>query len=371
LSNWLILQSELASEHIALMWPRARDQARESLKGWARKIDSIILCGCGDSHHAALSLEMALSIWTGLNIWASSAMKTARYLVPELGSNAGRTLVIGISASGEVARTLEAVESAHLVGAPTLAITGRQDSSLAHAAHMTISLAEPALPHGPGILGYISSLLMGLAVVDALAPSSAQHELGAAIEATPRLLEPWCKEQMDRGEGLANEVDRGAIVFLGSGPAYGSALFSAAKVVEAVGISAWGQDVEEWAHLEYFCEPDIMPTWLLSASGRAMSREAEILEAAHAIGRRIVISRWEGAVNWSPQAREALAPLGLWAGPAAFASHLADRLGEQPFRGFGGGRSPEEGGGASRIRSSQRVLPEKNRSAKTNHSKQN
>jgi glucosamine--fructose-6-phosphate aminotransferase (isomerizing) len=369
--NWMTSQSELASEHVALRWPHARDQARELLGGWAPKIDGIILCGCGDSHHAALSLEMALSIWTGLHVRASSAMKTARYLVPELGSDAGRTLVVGISASGEVARTLEAVESANFVGAPTLAITGRPESSLAHAAHMTLSLAEPALPHGPGLLGYVSSLLMGLAVADALASSSVKEELEAAVEKTPGLLEPWCKEQMDLGRGMADQVNRNAIVFLGSGPAYGSALFGAAKVVEAAGMPAWGQDVEEWAHLEYFCEPDAMPTWLLSASGRALSREMEILEAAQAIGRRIAISRWEGGVDWTPQAREALAPLGLWAGPAAFASHLADRFGEQPFRGFGGGRSPAEGGGASRIRSSQRVLPEKFQSVQTNHAKQN
>jgi hypothetical protein len=53
--------------------------------------------------------------------------------------------------------------------------------------------------------------------------------------------------------------------------------------------------------------------------------------------------------------REALSPLALWVGPAAFASRCATQLGEEAFRGFGGGRSVEEGGGASRIRSSQRM----------------
>jgi hypothetical protein len=77
------------------------------------------------------------------------------------------------------------------------------------------------------------------------------------------------------------------------------------------------------------------------------------MAAAEAVGRRVQVSRWPGKVQSVPL-REAVAPLALWAGPAAFADRLAQRLGQSPFRGFGGGRDRHEGGGASRIRSSAR-----------------
>ncbi len=132
-------------------------------------------------------------------------------------------------------------------------------------------------------------------------------------------------------------------------------MFSAAKIVESAGVNAWGQDVEEWAHIEYFSEPTTMPTWLLSAEGRSIGREREIETAARAIGRQLLVSRWSGWQGLDPRTREAISPLLLWAGPVAYAAELARILGEEPFRGFGGGRSHAEGGGASKIRSSERA----------------
>ena len=329
----------------------------EVLEGWTSEIDELILCGCGDSHHAALGLEMALARWTGKRVRAVPSMTAARYLLPGLGSSANRSLLIGISASGEVARTCEAIELGKAVGTRTLAITGDKANSLARTAEACLTLTIPPVPFGPGLLSYLASIIMGLAVAVALAPVSRRRELENYIEDVPTVLDDWREEQIAMGKQFAeNTIDR-VVVYLGSGPVYASALFAAAKLIEAAGTQAWGQDVEEWAHLEYFCEPADMPIWLLSSGGRSASREQEVLEAARTIGRRIVVSSWQGGDDWSPDGREALAPLGLWAGPVAYASHRAEIIGEHPFRGFSGGRSHQEGGGISRIRSSTRVSP--------------
>lgn len=351
----LTKQSVMAPEFLAQGWSQIRDRAKEIRTSWAVDLDRVILCGCGDSHHAVRCLEMAFASWTDLDIWAAPALKAARYIIPELGSTSSKTLVIGVSASGEVARTREAIEMGVAVGARTLALTGDSNNSLAQTAHENLTLSTPQIPHGPGLLSYLASLLMGYAVTSALSSKMRRQEIEVCIEEVPSVLNNWCDEQMKLGQQFAEDASDGSVVFLGSGPAYGSALFAAAKLIEAAGVQAWGQDVEEWTHMEYFCEPSNMPTWLLSAGGRSASREAEVMEAAQVLGRRIIVSRWEGAKHWSPQIREALAPLGLWAGPAAYASHRAELVGEQPFRGFGGGRSRHEGGGASRIRSSSRL----------------
>lgn len=351
----LTAQSVMAADFLAQGWSQIRDRAKELPAAWNADIELVILCGSGDSHHAAQCLEMAFMKWTNKRIWAAPAMKAARYLIPELGSVSSKTLVVGFSVSGEVARTREAIELAFAAGAYTLALTGGSDNSLAQTAHANLSLPSPSIPHGPGLLSYLASLLMGYAVASSFVSETIRQEIDGYIKEVPFVLEDWCEGQMKLGRQFAEDTTDGSVVFLGSGPAYGSALFSAAKLIEAVGIHAWGQDVEEWTHLEYFCEPASMPTWLLSTGGRSTSREEEMKEAAKILGRRIAISNWEGSKKWSPHVREILAPLGLWAGPVAYASYRADLVGEQPFRGFGGGRNRHEGGGASRIRSSERL----------------
>lgn len=351
----LTAQSVMAADFLAQGWSQIRDRAQELLSAWNADIELVILCGCGDSHHAAQCLEMAFMTWTNKRIWAAPAMKAARYLIPELGSASSRTLVVGLSASGEVARTREAIELAFAAGAHTLALTGGSDNTLAQTAHSNLSLPTPPVAHGPGLLSYLASLLMGYALASSFASDTIRQEIDSYIKEVPFILEDWREGQVKLGRQFAEDTIDGSVVFLGSGPAYGTALFSAAKLIEAVGIHAWGQDVEEWTHLEYFCNPANMPTWLLSAGGRSTSREEEMKEAAKILGRRIAISNWEGGKKWSPYVREVLAPLGLWVGPVAYASSRADLVGEQPFRGFGGGRNRQEGGGASLIRISERL----------------
>ena len=351
----LRVQADLALDHMVRGWPVARDEAIAAIGPRASEIEDVILFGCGDSHHAAVALEMAFSTWSGRRVRAAPAMMASRYLIPRLDAGSGGVLLVGISVSGEVARTLEAVESANALKTHTLALTGNRESSLARAAKMNLSLQAPAAPAGPGLLSFLSSLLLGYAVAAALSNGSLGDEIEDCMHEMFEILEPWLEAERESGDSLASKIeDACPLVYLGSGPAHGMAMFAAAKLVEAAGVAAWGQDVEEWAHIEYFAEPANAPTWLLSSGGRSRSREDEIASAALAIDRRWVVSRWQGHARWSGMMREVLSPLALWPGPIAFASRKAALLGEEPFRGFGGGRSQEEGGGASRIRSSER-----------------
>jgi hypothetical protein len=196
---------------------------------------------------------------------------------------------------------------------------------------------------------------MGYAICDQLSEGDDRFELRSVIEEFPKILESWMPSEVEVGMDFADYVGRDlGGVFVAGGSLFGSAMFSAAKAIEAAGVHMWAQELEEWAHLEYFCEPGDMPTWFLSSSGRTASREGELINAAKVLGRRCHITRWEGSVNWSADVREATAPLALWPGPTALAVKLAENFGEEPFRGFGGGRSAVEGGGASRIRSSEK-----------------
>jgi glucosamine--fructose-6-phosphate aminotransferase (isomerizing) len=355
-SDALSLQINMVDEYIARHWQLAQAEARRvSFRG--DKPSKILIGGCGDSHHAALGLELALGLFGECQVLAMEAMRLARYAPLLQGNSSESTLVIGISSSGEVARTIEAIEIWNDVGVQTLAFTSNRDSTLAQVARDAMALPVPDIPHGPGLLSYLGSLLLGYATIAYSLHEDETHRVSLLLDQIPELLHQWVPAELERGSEFATQVSErdGATIFLGSGAAYGSARFGAAKVIESVGEQSWGQDVEEWAHLEYFCDPAPMPTFLLSAEGRAYSRELEIIEALKAIGRSVLFSAWPGGENWSRAEREALAPLALWAAPCAYANRRAEMLSSEPFRGFRGGRDRHEGGGASRIRSSARV----------------
>jgi glucosamine--fructose-6-phosphate aminotransferase (isomerizing) len=169
------------------------------------------------------------------------------------------------------------------------------------------------------------------------------------------------------GSWLSSTQEIRELVFLGAGPAYGVALFGAAKMLEASGDSACGQDLEEWAHLQYFARNVDTPTVIIDCRGAGYSRACEVAQAARAVGRRIiaVVPHDESVIAGIADVtlpvpgaiREAFAPL-LYSVPLmCLASERAKTLRETPYRGFGGGRSRTEGGGASRVQSSA-LLPE-------------
>jgi glucosamine--fructose-6-phosphate aminotransferase (isomerizing) len=351
-------QVERAPAFIDESWPAVKDQALDTLHEWERTFEDVFICGCGDSHHAAVNLEMAFTVWTGRRVRALRSSQAVYDLAPYLMRKGDQALVIGISASGEVARTREALFHARQRGARTLALTGDSDSTLASIAEATLTLPTPVMPFGPGLVNYLASLMMGYAVAWTWALPERSDSLDRRMQEIPLLLEAWSAVEREKGIQFAEYGPDRPSVFLGSGPLFGSALFAAAKQIEAAGVLAWGQDVEEWAHIEYFCEPADMPTWLLQAGGISSVRAREVVSAAEAIGRRVQVSTWFSDSTWPSVMRGALSPMVLWVGPVVSASRRAMLLGEESFRGFGGGRSRVEGGGASRIRSSEMLEPE-------------
>jgi glucosamine--fructose-6-phosphate aminotransferase (isomerizing) len=278
-------------------------------------------------------------------------MEAARYAIPR--SVGEGLLVAGISASGETARTIEAIRLAKEVGAQTLGITADPESTLASLVNSVLVLNLPEYPEGPGLISYLAALMAGYAIGAHLAETSLQEQIDNFLMGLPEALSEWVEGESSSGQDAAQNTDpTQPILFLGSGPVRGAAMFAAAKVIEAAGQSASSQDVEEWAHLDYFGDPSGLPIWLLSAGGRALGRELEIEEAAAQIGRTLILSKWSYG---SESLREVLSPLALWVGPVAYSDSMMIRLGEEPFRGFSGGRDRAEGGGISRIRSSAQL----------------
>jgi len=338
-------------------------------------IKRVYLTGCGDSFHASLGAELAFNQFAGVPTQALSALTFSRYTVGYLPPTGPKTnLVIAVSVSGVVSRTIEALQLALQAGAVGVALTGAPDAPLAQSTDKVFLTTIPPLPDElksviPGVRSYLASqVALYLAAIrigevrghitTAQADSlrAELRDLAGVMQTFIERAEPICRELM------AQWQDAREFVYVAAGPLYGAALFSAAKMLEASGDSALGQETEEWTHIQYFGDPPETPTILLNAAGFDADRMAELARAAHSIGRRVAAALPEGEQEISQyvqtilpvpgNVREAFAPIVYSIPGELLAAERASYFGHNYFRGFGGGRTVDWADGASRIRSS-------------------
>ncbi len=95
-----------------------------------RMVDKVFVIACGTSYHAAMMAKYAIERWTRLPVEIDIASEF-RYRDPVLDD---RSLVIGISQSGETIDTLAAVRYARAQGATLIGVSNVVDSALAREA---------------------------------------------------------------------------------------------------------------------------------------------------------------------------------------------------------------------------------------------
>ncbi len=342
-------------------------------------VKRIYLVGCGDSHHAPVGAELAFHQMAKAPTQALSSLTFSRYtagFLPDTGPNTN--LVIGVSVSGVVSRTIEALDMARQAGAVTVALTGSPTAPLGQTAAKVFETLVPPLPDEmrglvvPGIRSYLASqiaLVMAAlrigevrgALTTAAADAERKQvaELADIIEATIQSCEPVVNELVETWR-QATQFE-----FVGAGPLYGAAMFSAAKLLEASGDAAMAQETEEWSHLQYFVENADIPLILLSANQFDADRMAEIARAAKSIGRPTAlvstadateISQYVDAVLPIPRpVPERYASIVYSIPGELLAAARAKSIAASYFRSFEGGRTVDWADGASRIRSSRMI----------------
>ncbi len=339
-------------------------------------VKRVFLVGCGDSYHAPVGAELAFHQLAGVPTQALNSMTFSRYTVGFLPATGPKTnLVIAVSVSGVVSRTIEALQLARQVEAVAVALTGAPDKPLAQSAERVFETTVPPLPDEmqgmvvPGVRSYLASQMAlysaairigevrgHIMTAQAAKLRAELIEVADIMEATIEACEPVCRDLVARWS------DALEFVYVGAGPLYGAAMFSAAKMLEASGDPAMAQDTEEWAHLQYFSARQDTPTILISAGGYDADRVAEVARAAQTIGGRVAavvpagekdISQYVQAVlPVKGQVRECFAPLVYSIPGELLAAERAKSIGAAYFRNFGGGRTVDWADGASRIRDS-------------------
>ncbi len=313
-------------------------------------VKKVYLTGDGDSYHAACAAEMAFKVIAGVDCEPLSAQRFLDYGAAWMRPAAPpRTLVIATSASGGTERVVQAIERAKENGALTVALTGTPNSSVTQAADRAITVELPQRERSPGIRTYQASLMGMLLVAIQVGERQGGYareeaeglrreliDLAAVVDATTNAIQVGCREGADMI--AASPV----VVMLGSGPNYGTALYSAAKLIEAAGVFAMGQDLEEWWHVERFAYPVDMPVFIIAPPGRSHWRAESVAATARGLGRRVIavthrddteVARHAHMVlPVHGEAREEFSPLLYHLFASYVAAHVAERLSRCPFQ---------------------------------------
>ena len=268
------------------------------------RADRLVLTGSGDSLFAATSTRPALRRWSRRSIDVLTALELSRYETPLLGPG---DVVLGISNSGGSARTRESLTLARERGALTVAVVGSRSGPLAGLAERVLHrpVGAPVGLDGSrarvyvNLIEYVATLatLYGLGLElgvrgGRLARAEASawvDRLDAAIDSigeVARQVEPAVAT-------LAGELDGADTIWvIGGGPNRGTADYLAAKFHEQLPVNGISQDLEEWAHLQYF----LTLAWkgrsvvlVLAPPGNALDRAEELVAGIAAAGGRAVV----------------------------------------------------------------------------------
>ena len=202
----------------------------------ARKIDKVIITGCGDSWLAGIAAKPAFDAISGVKCEPLKNIDFTRHYRKE--DLTDTTLVIGVSVSGTATRVIEAIERGNYNGCETLMISnGPEALSMKEAKH-ALWCNMPALEPSAGNCSYMGTtyglicVARRLGEVKGIIDNNFERNFNAyydAWEAFLPELEEKCLAIAEEMQGLHH------IEMIGDGTGDGLAEFGAAKFVEMGG----------------------------------------------------------------------------------------------------------------------------------------
>ncbi|MEA2610186.1 MAG: hypothetical protein QOJ75_2429 [Chloroflexota bacterium] len=293
-----IMREEIATipgviaDQIAHLRPRLREIAQEAA---ADDVQDVVLTGCGDSHFAGIATRLAFARDAGVRCAATEALELARYDVRFVAVSP-RPLLVAVSYSGEVGRTIEAAATAERFGWRTVALTGTAEGRLAKAVGEPVLMRVPTLGFSPGTSTYVAMvtalLVLAAEIARARGRASQADALDQALAAAPDLAARTL-EMAEAPARVAAELIAASPIstFIGAGPSRATAAFGAAKLFEGPQRYGVVQDLEEWAHEQYFISGPTTPIVVVAPTGASRDRAAELLaEMAFVHAPTIVVS---------------------------------------------------------------------------------
>ena len=226
----------------------------------------VVLTGSGDSLIAATALEGLFRAVLSAEVRAVSSLDAAAFEPAD-----DSTLLVAISVSGEVSRTIEAALRFRDAGAVTAAVTANPSARLGTVCDHTIEMPKPLVRSIPHARDYTASLLALLVVAERL-HGRRLAPIDAWIDVSSEVID----SSLDWAERLVPHDQR--TWFLGAGPDRATAMYGALKFWEAGGMDAAWDDLEEFAHGSHILMRPGDRVFIATADGRGLARAVEMIE---------------------------------------------------------------------------------------------
>ncbi len=251
-------------------------------------LPEVILSGCGDPYFAGIAARLAMERDGGVRCQSIEALELTRYAVRYVPVLPRPPLLVAVSYSGSVGRTIEAAATAAAFGWRTVALTGRAEGRLAQVAKPVI-LDVPTLGFSPGTSTYVAMVVALLTLAGELARVAGRTDgatsVAAGLGAAPDLARETILASAEPAERAAALIAASpSTTFLGSGPSRASAEFGAAKLFEGPQRYGVAQQLEEWAHEQYFISGPTTPVVVIAPAGASRDRAGELIDEMAFIG---------------------------------------------------------------------------------------
>jgi glucosamine--fructose-6-phosphate aminotransferase (isomerizing) len=270
--------------------------------GLASKVNRVYITGCGDSFFAGIACRDFIVKYAKVHVEAYQAIEFSRYICPNEVDE--KSVVLSISSSGRVARTVESALRAKEKKAYSIGVTRNSDSPLASMASEKIIVKIPdVVGIAPGTQSYIASLLAVMCFAIALGREKGVldndgvksifkyiNDLGEAMRLTVKNNFDLTRKYLEAYNSAENPNKIKIFHILGSGPNWATAQFGSMKLLEASGFDSVAQGIEEWAHTQYFTTKPGTHVIVIAPKGESRDRALEILQAVTVMdGKKIVI----------------------------------------------------------------------------------
>ncbi len=255
-----------------------------------KKYAKIYAVGCGDSLYAPDCAKMAFMKNTGLEFEVLEAHEFCTYYIDFMPEN---SLVFVSSNGGAAARTAECAHLAKKRGATVVAVTGSPKSRLAVSSNHVISYVAERLGHVPGNVSFVMLLSMFYVISAKMGrwnghlTAEEEQKIYDNIADCGRLIKETINKYNDKMDEIMQAwKDKDRFYCLGAGPNYLMAEFGGAKFMEACATDGIHQQLEEFAHEQYFVSnmnPDTN-YFVFLPNGRCMRRGVEIFRELKFLG---------------------------------------------------------------------------------------
>jgi glucosamine--fructose-6-phosphate aminotransferase (isomerizing) len=259
------------------------------------EIDRIVITACGTSWHSALIGEYMLEEMARIPVEVEYASEF-RYRNPVIDD---RTLVIGISQSGETADTLAAIREAKLRGARTVGLVNVVGSTIAREVDGGIYLhagPEVGVASTKAFTSQVAALaLVTLRIARLRNLSILQgREFIRALQALPGQIEQILARSADMERIAERFTDANNALYLGRGVNFPVALEGALKMKEISYIHAEGYPAAEMKHGPIALIDENMPVVFIAPHDGVHQKIVSNIEEVKARGGKIIALMTEG-----------------------------------------------------------------------------